>query len=117
MNAILPDIGHLIEVAYFPLLALNVVALAVIYAAQRHRWVKRLLQVLLALNTPVVLVLIVAIAGEAHAIRGKQGSESGMALGMTIAISLPLLLEFLLLLSAWSHLRQRAHCPQPTEKR
>ena len=116
MNATLPEIGHLVEVAYFPLLFLNVVAMVMIYAARRHRWAKRLLQVFLVLNTPVVLFLIVAIAREAHAIRGKQGTENGMVLGLTIGFSLPILLEFLMLLSAWSRLRQCTQFPQPNEK-
>jgi hypothetical protein len=73
-----------------------------------HRW-ENLLEAqcfpLLGLNTPVVLLLIIAIAREARAAQALQGAERGMAVGMLVGFSLPVFLEFLLLLAAWPRRR------------
>ena len=108
MNAILHRLENLLEAEYFQLLALNAVALLVIYGVAYfgpRRWAKWILQVFLGLNTPVVLLLIFAIAREARAAQALQGAERGMAVGMLIGFSLPVFLEFLLLLAAWPRLR------------
>ncbi len=52
MNAILQRVGDLMTAAYLPLLVLNIVALLVIYGAQKHRWAQWPLYVFLGLNTP-----------------------------------------------------------------
>ena len=119
MNAILHDLGQLVESVYLPLLALNAVALIVIYAVGYvgwHRGAKWILGVMLCLNTPVVLFILGAIVREAIAASHRQGAERGMAVGMLVGFTWPLFLEFLLLLSGWGRLRRPARPPQPTGK-
>jgi hypothetical protein len=113
MNAILPHVAQLMMPAYLALLVSNIVGLIVIYAAQRRRWARWLLYVFPGMNTPHVLYFIGAIAHEERATRGQRQGEGGMVLGILIAIALPLMLEFLLLLSAWSRLRAHAKRQSP----
>jgi hypothetical protein len=119
MNAILHDLGQLVESVYLPLLALNAVALIASYAVGYAGWrrgAKSILQAMLCLNTPVVLFIVGAIVREAMAASQRQGAERGMAVGMLVAFTWPLVLEFLLLLLGWCRLRRPARSPQPTGK-
>ena len=119
MNAILHDLGQLVESVYLPLLALNAVALIVVYTVGCAGWrrgAKWILQVMLCLNTPVVLFILGAIVCEANAARQHQGPERGMGVAMLVGFTWPLFLEFLLLLFGWLRLRQPALSPQAAEK-
>ena len=111
MNAILHRMGNLLEAEYFPLLALNAVALIIIYGLAcfgQHCWAKWILRVFPAFNAPVVLLLIFSIIDEAHTARALHGAERGMGLGILMGFSPPVCLEFLLLLAAWSRLRAQS---------
>lgn len=119
MNAILHDLGRLVQSNYLPLLALNAVALIVSYAVGYVGWrrgTKWILGAMLCLNTPVVLFILGAIVREVIAAGQRQGAERGMAVGMLVGFTWPLFLEFLLMLSGWCRLRRPARSPQPTEK-
>ena len=89
MNAILHDLGQLVESVYLPLLALNAVALIVSYTvgyAGCRRGAKWILGGMLCLNTPVVLFILGAIVREAIAASQREGAERGMAVGMLVPV-------------------------------
>ena len=116
VNAILHRVGELLETAYFPLLALNAVALIVIYLvvyAGRLRPTQWLLAAFLVLNTPVMLFFLGALVREAMAARAQGGAKGGMVPNILIAATLPLLLEYFVLWLAWCRVRRRARAPAP----
>ncbi len=119
MNSILHRMSEFLDSAYVPLLAVNAVALVVIFAmgcARLRRLAKGMLWAVLPPNALVVLFLLGALVREVVVMRGKQGAERGMAFGMLLGFSAPLFLEFLLLLAAWDGLRRRAPPPETDQK-
>ena len=93
--------------AYLSLIVLNFLALVLLCYVWRHRWAKAFVRLLLAVNSPVVVLLTIIIVDSARHPPYRNGSPQYYFLFAPIALSLPLLFEFLVLLVALSQIPRR----------
>ena len=88
----------LATLAYFPLLAANALVFLICLIAGPHGWSRRLARSFIRLNG-FILLAIVGFLAVFIISAGGMVDEGGVAVGFTLACSVPILLEFLSLLA------------------